>query len=162
MGVRVTTATDTAAARDAEFVDRLRSATQKYLDAIDAWESSYQKFYRMPAPGPVSSDLESEHRAYLAARKELQQHVPNARRLCLKHSLRDPWPALLHVNLGGTTPQTGFSPAIGRSERGTVAQSLEDLESACREPRGNEPAFSRDSQTERSRGLLRRILDFFV
>ena len=93
MGVRTSVATDTAAARDAEFVDRLRSATQKYLDAIDAWESSYQKFYRMPAPGPVSSDLESEHRAYLSARRELQQHVPNARRLCLKHSLRDPWPA---------------------------------------------------------------------
>ena len=76
MGVRVTTAMDTAAARDAEFVDRLRSATQKYLDAIDAWESSYQKCYRMPAPGPVSSDLESEHQGYLAARRELNSIFP--------------------------------------------------------------------------------------
>jgi hypothetical protein len=153
---------DTAAARDAEFVDQLRSATQKYLDAIDAWEASYQKFYRMPAPGPVSSDLEAEHQAYLAARRELQQHVPNARRLCLKHSLRDPWPALLHVNLGGTTPQTGFSPAIGRSERAKVGQSLDELESACRTPREHEPISPLHIQTQKPRGLLRRIIDFFV
>lgn len=116
----------------------------------------------MPAPGPVSSDLESEHRAYLAARAGLQQHIPNARRLCLKHSLRDPWPALLHVNLGGTTPQTGFSPAMGRSERAKIAMSLDELESACRAPRENEHAPSPNVRTEKPRGLLRRIIDFFV
>jgi len=146
MGSRVT--------NDAAFVDQLRAATRTYLDAIDAWESSYQKFYRMPAPGPVSSDLEAEHRAYLAARRDLPQHIPNARRLCLKHSLRDPWPALLHVNLGGTTPQAGFAPAIGRSERALIVQSLDDLESACR--------ALPEVRVEKPRGLWRRVLDYFA
>ncbi len=149
--------------RDAEFADRLRSATNRYFDSIDAWETKYQKFYRMPAPGPVSKDLESEHRSYLAARREMQELIPNARRLCLKHGLRDPWQALLHVNLGGTTPQTGFTPAIGRSERLKVAESLDDLDSACRRSNLRGAAdLPEKHEAEKPRGLLRRVLDYFI
>jgi hypothetical protein len=152
-------------ASDTDFVEQLRFAAQRYLDAIDAWEMAYQKYYRMPAPGPVSSDLEKEHREYLSARGQLQEYIPNARRLCLKHSLRDPWPAMLHVNLGGTVPQNGFSPAIGRSERALIAQCLADLESASQ---GGRESIDRqaDSHGENGpslrRGILQRIVDYFL
>ena len=61
---------------DAEFVAQLRAATQDYLDSVDLWESAYQRFYRLASPLQVSSDLEPEHQAYLAARKRLISLAP--------------------------------------------------------------------------------------
>ncbi len=150
-------------ASDAEFADHLRAVVHRYLDAIDAWETAHQRYYRLPSPGPVSSDLATEHDEYLAAREQLRRSLPRARRLCLKHSLRDPWPAMLHVNLGARTPQSGAAPAIGRAERKIVAQCLDDLESACRV---NAAPDSEDRTVppplEQPSGIFRRIIDYFL
>jgi hypothetical protein len=146
---------------DAEFVEHLCALTQRYLDAIDAWEAAHQKYYRMPPPGPVSSDLASEHEEYLAAREQLRRNLPRARQLCLKHSLRDPWPAMLHVKLGSRTPQNGAASAIGRAERKIVAQCLADLELACRiaaVPSDDRPVAPPPERT----GVFRKIIDYFL
>jgi hypothetical protein len=160
-GASVTTS---VSVNDAEFVEQLRFATQRYLDAIDAWETAYQKYYRLPTPGSVSSDLESEHRDYLAARNTLQRMVPNARRLCMRYSLRDPWPALLHISLESTTPQGGFTPAIGRAERGIIAKCLDDLESGARPADEAGPTSDRRPQDSGSgrRNIFQRIADYFL
>ena len=151
------------ATSDAEFVEHLRTLTQRYLDAIDAWENANQKYYRLPAPGPVSSDLAAENEEYLFAREHLRRDLPRARRLCLRHSLRDPWPAMLHVNLDSRTPQSGAASAIGRAERKIVMQCLDDLELACR------VAAVPDSDDrpvapliEPPRGIFRKIIDYFL
>jgi hypothetical protein len=157
---------------DADFAAQLRSATERYLDAIQAWENKYQKYYRLPSPGPVSSDLEAEHQEYLAARGQLKKCVDRARRLCMRHSLRDPWPAMLHIRLGASAPQTGFALAIGRAERALIAKCLDDLDAACnpaapldpeRETRG---IASREMQSggvpAGRRGFLQRIADYFL
>jgi hypothetical protein len=163
-GASVTTAANPVT--DAGFVEQLRFATQRYLDSIDAWETAYQKYYRLPTPGSVSSDLEAEHRDYLAARGELKRMIPNARRLCMRHSLRDPWPALMHINLESTTPQGGFTPAIGRAERGIIAKCLEDLEAASRpvdeavSPRESPKIDTRIHRGRRN--IFQRIADYFL
>jgi hypothetical protein len=150
---------------DAEFADLLRSATERYLSAIDAWENGYQKYYRLPSPGRVSSDLEGEHREYLAALSELQKYMARARRLCLRHSLRDPWPAMLHIDLGSRVPQKGFAPTIGRAERALIAKCLDDLESACRAV--DRPDLSGESEIPQEipsgrRNIFQRIADYFL
>ena len=145
---------------DGDFVEQLRFAAQRYFDAIDAWETAYQKYYRLPTPGSVSSDMEAEHRQYVAAREQLQAMVPNARRLCMKHSLRDPWPALLHINLESTAPQAGGAPAIGRSERLLVTRCLDELESASR-PMDAPPREAPGSPQGR-RNIFQRIADYFL
>ena len=152
---------------DADFAAQLRSATERYLRAIDVWETGYQKYYRLPSPGPVSSDLEGEHREYLDARGQLQKCMPRARRLCLRHSLRDPWPAMLHVYLGASAPQKGFTPAIGRAERLLIAKCLDDLETACNPV--NQPSLQREPrETPRHtmppgrRNIFQKIVDYFL
>ena len=48
---------------DQEFVAALRLAIDRYLRAVDQWESAYQKYYRLPGyAAKISSDLEAEHR----------------------------------------------------------------------------------------------------
>jgi hypothetical protein len=138
---------------DAEFVDGLRGVTERYLGAIDAWEEAYAKYYRLSGSSRVSSDLEPFHNAYLDARREFSAFLPRARRLCRKHEIRDLLPALLHINLGTRSPQTGQTGAIGRAERVQIMQCLTDLEAAIRLP-----ASIKD---ERPTGFLRRIFEFF-
>jgi hypothetical protein len=142
------------------FLGRLREAVRRYLASVDAWEKQHGKFYRVPQPGPygVSPDLEALHQDYLNARKELQECVPRARRLCHKYRLREPWQAMLHVALGAQTPQAGATTAIGRAERNLIAECLAAMEAASRGPKDApstaQPALPR-------RGILRRIYDYF-
>src|SRR6266566_2426531 len=76
---------------DQEFVDNLRAAVVRYLAAVDRWEAAYQRYYRMPGwAEKVSADLEAEQREYETQRRTLEEMLPRARRLCLKHQLRDP------------------------------------------------------------------------
>jgi hypothetical protein len=156
---------------DADFAAQLRTTTERYLDAIQAWENKYQKYYRLPSPGPVSSDLEAEHQEYLAARGELKKCVDRGRRLCMRHSIRDPWPGMLHIRLGASAPQTGFAPAIGRAERALISKCLDDLDDACNP--GARPDLERaaDGQSREMRsgeiagvrrGFFRRIADYFL
>jgi hypothetical protein len=82
--------------------------------------------------------------------------------LCLKHSLRDPWPALLYINLESSAPQSGGAPAIGRSERGSVTKCLDELESASRRAETSEPDEKASKKASGKRTVLQRIVDFFV
>src|SRR5690349_24780603 len=102
---------------DHDFVASLRSAIERYLSAVDRWEAAYQKYYRMPGSSRVSDDVEAEHREYTERRRELEEHLPRARRLCLKHGLRDPFAGLVRISLGRYSPQERSDSAIGRSER---------------------------------------------
>jgi len=149
---------------DAQFVERLRDVTERYLQSVDSWEAQFQKFYRVAAPGPgcVSSDLEPAHKAYLAARKDLQECLPRARRLCLRHGLRDPWGAMMHINLGAQTPQEGATTAIGKSERTLIARCLVALESASHTPtKAYTPAQPEADPAPRRQGVFQRLYDYF-
>lgn len=140
---------------DGAFVDALRTATERYLQAVDRWESAYQKYYRLPGfGGKISDDLESEQREYEACRRELEQMVPRARRLCLKHQLREPFSGLLRISLGQYAPQQRQDSAIGRSERSQATECLVDLHEACRQWEGQ-------GGEKRKVRLLRRLADYF-
>jgi hypothetical protein len=145
-------------ALDREFVANLRARVDAYLSAVDRWEAAFHKHYRMPGSDKVSADMEAEHRDYSQRRRELEALLPRARRLCLKHRLRDPLGGLMRVSLGQFAPQQRTDSAIGRGERNAVSECLLQLHEACAEwasespPSGNKP---------RSRSLLGRVIDYF-
>jgi hypothetical protein len=146
---------------DSEFVASLRAAIERYFAAVDRWEAAYQKYYRLPGYGEtVSADLEAEHSEYRARRLELEGMLPRARRLCLKHQLREPFSGLLRISLGRYAPQERMDSAIGRSERSLVTDCLVQLSDACREwgpePDGEAGRIDRDHG-----GFLRRIVNYF-
>jgi hypothetical protein len=147
-------------ASELQFLARLRDSTQRYLESQDAWEAQYQRFYRVASPNrdSVSADLEPLHQNYLAARKDFQECVPRARRLCLKYGIREPWQAMLHVTLGARIPQVGATTAVGKAERIQVAKCLAELEAAAAgpvlQPLKIIPATGR-------RGILQRLYDYF-
>jgi hypothetical protein len=143
---------------DAEFVAQLGSTTRDYLAAVDTWEAAFQRFYRLASPHQVSSDLEPEHQAYLAARKRLKEYQPRARRLCRRYGLRDPWAGILHIRLGARAPQAGHTPAVGQGERALIAQCLAALEAAVRMPTEEAPAKQEPAPP---RGIWGRIIDYF-
>jgi hypothetical protein len=143
---------------DHEFVVALRAAIEQYFTAVDRWETAYHKYYRMPAAVTISPDMAAEQRDYDERRRHLQELLPRARRLCLKHQLQEPFSGLLRVSLGRYAPQERMDSAIGRSERGVVTKCLAQLDDACREW----PDHGRAAGPEGPRGsLLRRILEFF-
>jgi hypothetical protein len=140
---------------DQEFVAALRLAIDRYLRAVDQWESAYQKYYRLPGyAAKISTDLEAEHREYSERRDELKRMLPRARRLCLKHRLRDPFSGLVRISLGRYAPQQRVDSAIGRNERNAATVCLVDLTAACQEWEAAEPGTGKGS-------WLRRIRDFF-
>jgi hypothetical protein len=117
---------------DLEFVNTLRAAVVAYLEAVDAWEAAYRKYYRMPGEElPVSSDMELEQREYQARLGGLELLLPRAGRLCLKYHVRNPFPSLLRTSLGGHAPQQRTGSAVGRNERNAVADCLAQLADAC-------------------------------
>jgi len=80
----------------------------------------------------VSADLEAEQREYEMQRRTLEEMLPRARRLCLKHQLRDPFAGLLRISLGRHAPQHRVESAIGRNERNTATDCLVRLSEQCR------------------------------
>jgi hypothetical protein len=150
---------------DQEFVDNLRAAVERYLAGVDRWEAAYQKYYRMPGwTERISADLEAEQREYETQRRALEEMLPRARRLCLKHQLRDPFAGLLRISLGRHAPQHRVESAIGRNERNTATDCLVRLSEACRvwEPdiRGSEAQA--DSEPEPGKqSLLKRLINYF-
>jgi aspartyl/asparaginyl beta-hydroxylase (cupin superfamily) len=108
----------------------------------------------------VGSDLEGEQQAYEERRRELEGLLPRARRLCLKHRLRESFSGLLRIQLGQYVPQQRMDSAIGRNERSAVAKCLVQLHDACQEwapaeaeaPEKAEPADG---------SLLRRLKSYF-
>jgi hypothetical protein len=149
---------------DHEFVAGLRAAIERYLSAVDQWEAAYQKYYRLPGhAAKIRSDLEPEQRVYSERRRELEGMLPRARRLCLKHRLRDPFSGLLRIALGRYAPQHRVDSAIGRNERNEVTKCLVELSDACHdwESAGAEPENG-GPEPESNRGsLLRRLVDYF-
>jgi hypothetical protein len=143
---------------DHEFVVALRAAIEQYFTAVDGWEAAYQKYYRMPGTVTISPDVAAEQREYDERRRQLQELLPRARRLCLKHQLQEPFSGLLRVSLGRYAPQARMDSAIGRSERGVVTKCLAQLGDACREW----PDDGAESGSPRPwRALLRRLVNFF-
>lgn len=149
---------------DREFTLQLRDAVQRYFCAVDAWETAYQKYYRLPGYADrVSDDLAHEHAAYLEARRHLEGLLPRARGLCFKHGLRDPFPNLVRVALGQHAPQQRDTSAIGRSERMAVTDCLIELAAACQEfpaeldSTGSEP---RARAAGSGGNWLRRLVDY--
>jgi hypothetical protein len=142
---------------DRDFVADLRLAVERYFRAVDDWEAAYRKYYRLPDPrGKTPSDLAEQQAAYDAARAQLAAMVPRARGLSFRHGLRDPWTGLLRSRLGQSTPQDRYSSAISRAERMQAIECLLELAEAYADIPG-----AKEGPPPPSRGLLRRLLDFF-
>lgn len=143
-------------ASDREFIAELREICDQYFRAVDEWEAAYRKYYRLPDPtGKTPNDLIEQQAAYEVARKRLAAMVPRARGLSFRHGLRDPWTGILRSSLGQYTPQDRDTSAISRAERTQVIECLVLLAEAALGPSPER------SKPEESRGLLRRLLDFF-
>ncbi|HEY2016279.1 MAG TPA: hypothetical protein VGH38_22400 [Bryobacteraceae bacterium] len=146
---------------DREFVAGLRAAVEQYFQAVDRWEAAYQKYYRLPGyAAQGSDDLEPEYREYCARRSDFEAVLPRARRLCLKHQLRDPFSGLLRISLGRYAPQQRMDSAIGRSERAAVTDCLVRLNDACTEWEPA-PASDRTDLEPEKQSLLRRFVSYF-
>jgi hypothetical protein len=145
---------------DREFVANLRAAVDAYLGAVDRWEAAFHKHYRMPGTDKISADMEAEHLDYSQRRRDLEALLPRARRLCLKHRLRDPLGGLLRVSLGQFAPQQRTDSAIGRGERSAVSECLLELHGACVDWAAEAPASEPQSKP-RTRSLLGRVIDYF-
>jgi len=118
---------------DQEFVDILRTAVAGYLEAVDAWEAAYNRFYRLPGqPYVVGSDMAAEQLELDKRRGILRELAPRAGQLCLKHGLANPFPGLLRSSLGQYAPQQRVESGIGRNERTAVMACLEQLTDAIR------------------------------
>jgi hypothetical protein len=155
--------TTTQTTSDAEFLTDLVSRVERYFRAVDTWETEYHKFYRLPGSHHrVPPDLEDAQREFASARQALEAAIPRARRLCRRFELRDPWPALLRIELGAHAPQAQAGSAVGRNERIAIRDCLRDLEFRCTEPEPDSTSDVQDELPERRSGsLLRRIVDFF-
>ncbi len=158
----MTVQSPTGSIPDVEFVTQLRLRTQRYLNAVDAWEEAYAKYYRLVTPGQISSDLEPFQHSFLQAREELKQLMPRARRMCLRHGFKDPFQLLVRVQLGAHAPQAGGGSAIGRTERNMVNRCIANLETAAMELTPNSQNSEAGDPTRRGRGLWRRIIEFFT
>ena len=145
---------------DREFVANLRAAVDAYLSAVERWEAAFHKHYRMPGTDRISADMEAEHGDYGQRRRELEALLPRARRLCLKHRLRDPLGGLLRVTLGQFVPQQRIDSAIGRGERNAVSECLLELHEACAEWAADVPPSDTEPKP-RTRSLLGRVIDYF-
>lgn len=80
----------------------------------------------------------------------------------MRHSLRDPWPALLHINLESSAPQSGGAPAIGRSERLLVTKCLDELELAVKNPEESSGVRETSNQMSGRRNIFQKIADYFL
>jgi hypothetical protein len=148
-----------ASSSDREFVAELRAVVDRYLSAVDEWESAHQKYYRLPGyESRIADDLIQEQHAYEQRRRELEAVLPRARRLCFKHGLAEPFSGLLRIGLGRYAPQQRMDSSIGRGERSVVAKCLVELADASQEWSPDKP----ESGPEGSRkGLLRRLVSYF-
>ena len=146
-------------ATDAELVAAIRQVVDRYFDAIDRWESSYRRYYRLPGMEKPAADIAAEQREFDACRRELEGILPRARSLCFRFGRADVFAGLTRITLGGHAPQHRGVSAVGRSERSAVISCLIDLDIACREKEAGlpfSPAPPRESQT-----LLERLFRFF-
>ena len=142
---------------DPDFVAQLEREVKEYLRAIDAWEQEHVQSRRRAGAEIVRPDLVKLYGDFAAARRTLQISVPRARRLCMKYGLRNPFPGVLHVELGAGER---YAPALGRGERGALLDCLNAMGHAVLDERlsAADPRLMAAS----SRTWWRRIVDFFV
>lgn len=150
---------------DYQFALELREALRAFLEAVDAWEAEYRKYYRMPGrSSPVSGDLREEQQRYLESRRRLEAMTPRARGLCFKYELRDPWVPLLKANLGEHAPQQRDISAISRSERAAANECIVELIAASQEwelPTTDGSAAAYRNQADKGpASWLRRIVNY--
>ena len=143
-------------ASDLEFLAALRAAVDRYLAAVDQWESAYFRYYRMPDASQRSGDLADEQREFDNGRRALGLLLPRARGLCFKHGQPDVFGGLTWAALGHHPPQQRTDSAISRGERGAVMACLIELNVACREPEDAQPPMRIPD-----RSLLDRIVSLF-
>ena len=153
------------AVSDREFTAELRDAVQVYIQAVDAWETAYQRYCRLPGYGDqISDDLAGEQREYLETRRRMEALLPRARGLCFKHGLRDPFASLTRVALGQHAPQQRDTSALGRSERMAVTDCLMQLSAACQEwaapPETAETELPAQADARPCGNWLRRLIDY--
>ncbi|MFN7920599.1 MAG: hypothetical protein U0Q16_10915 [Bryobacteraceae bacterium] len=141
---------------DVEFVHELREAVTVYLRALDAWEAAYARFYRMPGTERrISADLEDVHRDYVAAFGALERLTGRAQQLCMRHDIRNPWPAFVRSRPSTQAPQTLAASGVGRNERCAISDCLRQLEDAC-------DPVAIPVPPEPQRGLLRKLREYFL
>jgi len=147
-----------SAQSELEFAYQLRDAVTRYLAAVDAWERQHAQTYRLPSrSGQIPPDLETVTADYNQARRALEALVPRARLLYSRNGIRDPFNALLRVNLGAASPQSGTRASIGGNERTDVARGLVDLIAACA-PIGDRP---QPREETRKPSAFDRLLNLF-
>ncbi len=143
---------------DTEFVNALRAAVDRYFAAVDEWESTYRRYYRMPGSPKPSADLAGEQRVFEARRRDLAELLPRARSLCFKCSQADVFAGILHVSLGEFAPQERTDSAVSRGQRGAIMACLIEMSIACR---AAEEGVVIDMDTSvRKPSLIERILGF--
>jgi hypothetical protein len=144
------------------FLAELRAAVERFFAALDAWEDAYQRYYRMPGCAQtVTPDVAAEHSDYTVRRRELEQLLPSARRLCLRHNLQDPFVGLRHVTLGQYAPQERTDSAVGSGERRAITNCLLTLEDVCRDWSAVTQPSPVPPPSVRNGGVLRRLLTYF-
>ena len=144
-----------AALAESQFVEELRTATERYFHSIDEWENAYRKYYRVSTPNPVTRDIEPFHREFLEAKRNLEAYIPRARRLCLKYELSPPWAAVLRIDLGAYKPQQDRGSALSRGERNAVILCLAELNEAVH------GVSTKSAPPARQAGFLRRLYELF-
>jgi hypothetical protein len=142
---------------DQEFVTLLRDAIERYLAAVDDWESVYSQYYRLPGAAKVSGDLVAEQREFEERRRKLAELLPRARSLCFKYGQSDVFAGLLHGSLGQFAPQERSDSVISRGERRAIMACLIELSIACRAAEAGLPI---DSDAVPKPSLLDRIISF--
>jgi hypothetical protein len=148
-----------SASSDREFLALLAAAIDDYIAAVDRWESTSARYYRMPGIAIPSGDLAAEQREFEARRRQLEPLLPRARALCFNYGRPDVFAGLPRVSLGQHAPQHRIDSAIARGERNAVMACLMELSADCREAEaGFDAAAGRDiprpSWLDRIAGLL--------
>ena len=144
-----------------EFVTGLRQCVMAYVEAIDQWETQFKKFSRLTgAQYRVPADLQQAQSRYLQTRAALEPKIQRARQLCRRFEVNDPWPWILKIRLGADSES---GSALGANERGLISSCLRRLEFQIADNENPpETEMRREQTVDRARGLLRRILDYFL
>jgi hypothetical protein len=117
---------DEGTSPDHEFIVQFQVAIERYLCAVDQWESGTRKCYRFPGyPAADITSIESQRLEYQKCRRDLEPMLPRARQLCAIHHMDAPFDRLLQVQIGQR------EAGIGRRVRGAVSKCLMELHAAC-------------------------------
>lgn len=156
---------------DLQFALDFRAIVERYIRALDSWETAYQKNYTLGRRGSERSlpaDLDAANSEYIAARKVFKSALPRANRIAYKYNLRAPYQALLKVELGVNAVQFQQGSAIGRNERLAITECLMDMLTCCQDEASKAAGSENDSEAKPRKGLRtlrsirQRIENYFL